>query len=480
MSLANRSIRGLLYVSLSTLTSILSGFVVGILMARLLSPKDFGVFALAMTIAQFVDLRSKFYLGPYFIRDQSAGWEAWNTLFSLETLLSGASLALVVAAAAGAALLQQFELAVCLAAVGVLGLAAPAISAINLSIEKEVLFGRVALIQTVVGLAQSLTALGAALIGWGLWSLLLGQAVNTALSLLLYLRAAPRRPRWQLDRRLAREYLTYGVKYGLVFVTASVVVVQFDTLIVGVLGGTAAAGFYDRAYRTSLWPALLVSAAMSRISLPTYSKLQSDPPRLRRAFGLALWLVLTLTMPLGLYIALTAPDLVAVLYTDKWLPAVPILQMLAAFAVLRPLWDDLISILLATGRPGQMARVVFYQALAMVLLAVPLTAWLGGVGTAAAVGGVFSLSAGFLLYFAHRHLQVNLWEAAGWPALCNLLALGAYLGLRPMITALHLPTLWQWVALTALWFSLYGAISLLLRGRNLLEQLRYLLRAARA
>ncbi|MBP7694589.1 MAG: oligosaccharide flippase family protein [Anaerolineales bacterium] len=480
MSLAGRSTRGALALSLSTAANIGIGFLGGIWLARLLAPNDFGTFAVATALSAFVNLRSILQLEQQFLRDADAGPAHLDTFFTLSLGLAGLSAAVLWVAAAVVAGLGRNDLAGCLLLFSGVGLLDPLTAALRLSLEKTISFGGIAAAQTVGGLVQFGATLLGALAGWGLGSLLAGLAASTLVNLAWYWRFAPRRPAVRLEGARMRAFLTYGIKYGLVYAVSAITLTQADNLLVGALSGTAALGYYDRAYRTSSWPTVLIAAALGRISLPTYAKLQDDPARLSRAVGLVLWLVLTLTTPLALYILLTAPDLVSVLYTDKWLAAVPILQVLAAFAILRPLWDDLISILLATGRPGQMARLVFYQAAGLVLLAVPLTWFYGALGTAVAVGGAFSISAGFLLIFARRHLRVNLWDTAGWPLVCNLLALGAFVSVRPYLPLEALPGLGRLAALAGLWFGLYGAASLTLRGRFILVQLRYLVRAARA
>ena len=404
MSLASRSVRGAMFLSASTISNILIGFVGGIALARLLAPNDFGTFGLATTLIAFVDIRNKLQLDQKYLRDQDESPNHFNTFFTLNLVLAGLSFLFLLVPAVGAAVLGRLDLAVCIMSLGLINLLDPVSATIRLSIEKQVAFGRVALIQSAANLTQFAMTFVAAVAGLQLWSLPLGFAAGTVLNLILFIRIAPRRPMLHLNRALARDFMAYGLKYGLVWAGSTIVLTQGDNLTVGVIGGTVALGFYDRAYRTSLWPTLLVSAALGRISLPTYSKLQDDLPRLGKAFALVLWTVLTLTTPIALLFLVTAPELVPVVYGEKWLPSVPILQLLAAFAMFRPLWDDLTSVLIATKRPGQMARLAFIQAAVMIVLILPLTWLFGGVGTAVSVGFAFMISAGFLLYFGRAHL----------------------------------------------------------------------------
>jgi O-antigen/teichoic acid export membrane protein len=474
MSLASRSTRGALFLGVSTFANILVGFLGGIILARLLEPNDFGTFALAITLYAFVDVRVKLQLEQKFLRDQDERVEFLNTFFTVNLGLAVLSFVMMFIAALGAVILSRPDLAVCLGIIGGLGLFDALSATIRLSIEKRVAFRAISFTQTLASLSQFGVTLLCAWLGWGLWSLLTGMVVGSFLTLIVFLRVAPRRPRVRLDRALGAEFIAYGIKYGWVYAVSAIVLTQFDNFIIGLLGGTFILGFYDRAYRTALWPTLLVSSALGRISLPTYSQLQDDPARLGKAFSMVLWTVLTLTTPLALVLLVTAPDLVVTLYGAKWLPSVPVLQVLAAFSMFRPLWDDMVSVLVATRRPGQMARLVFIQACVLITLAVPLTWFWGAVGTAASVGVAFLISAGFLLHFGKTVLHVNLMQSAVKPLLNSALALILFPGFTRILPLDAAPEWLRFFSLAGSILVLYALVSWMLSRHEIVERTRYI------
>jgi len=478
MSLASRAASSAVFLGASTVINIGIGFVSSIVLTRLLQPNDFGTFALAVTLFAFADIRVKLQLDQKFLRDQDDSAEYLNAYFTLNFALACVSLIVVSGAAVIAVILDRTDLGVCLFALSALNLIDPLTSTIRLSIEKKVAFRAISLIQLLAAVTLFVVTLITAWLGLGLWSLLLGTGASTLVSAGLFWRIAPRRPRWRVDMPLARAFLGYGLRYGLVYAVSAIILTQFDNFIIGLMMGTYALGFYDRAYRTSLWPTLLVSAALGRISLPAYSQLQNEPDRLSRAFSIVLWLVLTCATPIALLVLVTAPELVLFLYGEKWLPSVPILQVLAAFAVCRPLWDNLVSILVATKRPGQMARLAFIQAVVLIILAVPLTHLLGSVGTAMSVGVAFLISAVFLFYFGGKYLSVALLKNIGLPLFNNLSALIVYF----ILAALLLPSgLAPWFRLgveSVLYLGIYGIITLATSRQIVEERVRYISRLA--
>jgi len=479
MNLATRSIRSAAFLSLSTILNIIIGFIGGIALARLLNPNDFGTFALAVTINAFLDIRSKFLMEQKFLGNHAQQTSLYlDTFFTLGLGLNGLSFSVTLMIAIGVMTLNRSDLAAGLITLGLLNLFSPMSDAIRLSIEKEVAFKAVSIIQFSSNLAQFITNFIGAVAGLGWWSLLLGQAMGIFINLGLFLWIAPRRPRLHFNYHIARDFIIYGVKYGLVTVSSGTIITQFDNLIIGSVAGTQALGFYDRAYRTAQWPTLLVSAALGRISLPTYSKLQDNPLQLGKAFSMVLWVVLTLTAPISLCFLVTAPTLVPLLYGEKWIPVIPILQLLAAFATFRPLLDDTVSILVATHKQHQLSWLLFSQAVTLIILAPPLTWQFGATGTALSVGITFLISAIFLLYFGHNYLKINVWQAAGLPITNSLLTLAFYF----IITyTLHLENFNLPLRLmieVVTWFSLYSLISLVTSRQIILGNVRYILRTA--
>jgi PST family polysaccharide transporter len=480
MSLAARSVRGAAFLTASTLANVAIGFLGGIILARVLAPNDFGTYALAVTVYAFVDLRVKLQLEQKFLQEHDDRPAFFDTFVTLNLLLGGVSLALMLLAALAAwRLFGRPDLGLAMVAVSLASLLDSVSGSLRLASEKHIAFGRVAVFQTAVALAQFGATFLAALAGLGLWSLLLGLGLSALLNLVLFWTGAVRRPAWRLDPGLARAFLFYGLRYGVVFATASVVLTQFDTLAVGMLAGTAAAGYYDRAYRTAQWPTLLLSASLARVSLPAFSQVSDDPARLQRAFSLVLWVVVACAAPVALLFVVAAPDLVETLYGARWQPSAGILQGLAAFAMLRPLWDNLVAVLLAMRRSGLLVRLLAVQAAALVLLVLPLTYFFGGQGTAVAVSLAFLLSAGYLLHFGRSVMRIALYSTVVLPLVNCGLALALYFAVRGLLPFEDWPTVTRLGVTSMLLLGGYLLFSLATSGRMLLSQARYLWDALR-
>jgi PST family polysaccharide transporter len=220
---------------------------------------------------------------------------------------------------------------------------------------------------------------GAAGLAFGL---VIANAVATAT--ILYL--APMRPRPGWDRATAVELLRIGLPPALTSLLL-LAVVNVDSIVVSRVLGVGALGFYALAFNVANWPWNLLSISIRQVSLPAFSRLADDRDGLEDAFAHSLSLATGLAVLGGILIAALATPLVAILYGDKWLPAVVALQWLALLGALRVLLELCYDLLIAVGRAGAMIRVQVVWLVALAI-ALPLGAHLGGIAGVALAQGV--------------------------------------------------------------------------------------------
>ena len=133
-----------------------------------------------------------------------------------------------------------------------------------------------------------------------------------------------------------------------------------DDIVVGRLSGAAQLGLYSISSELGQMPGSELAAPLNRALMPTLAKMQGEPGRLRAAFGNFIGMVASLTVPAGVGLALVAADLIPLLLGSGWVAAVPIVQILALYGVLRSLFVSTVEVFLAmrTTRCHRRARVV--------------------------------------------------------------------------------------------------------------------------
>ncbi|MCI0477107.1 MAG: oligosaccharide flippase family protein [Anaerolineales bacterium] len=484
MSVAHRAVRGAAFVLVSSYANMAIGIVYGIIIARLLDPDHFGVFALAFFFFTLFDVRGKLGLEYAFVHRQPTTDELFATHFTLQIAASVVSLVLTTIFAAIIAQLNYpaatAPLMIALAGaliIEALGAAARA------ALEKELVFARSTVVVTGALVLSYVAAILLALAGFTYWALVGQVAVNALIGAIGFwwtYRRVTRGARlhFRLDRDIARWMLRFGAVMS-AGALATVLLLQFDNFLVGTFVGAAALGFYALAYKVAQWPTGLVTHIIGRVSLPTYAKLQNDPARLGKAFEMSLWLILTVALPLALALFVAAPDFLILLYGEKWLPSAILLRFLVGYSVLRPLLDDTGALFTASGKPERITTVLVVQAGTLIVVGIPLTLAFAAIGTAIAVGVAFVVGIALTYRFIARAIPIDLLRVFAPSVLAALVSIALYFVFTQAVNLNALPLIIRVIVKGGVAGGLYGAIIVLIERRAFFERVGYIARLAR-
>ena len=259
---------------------------------------------------------------------------------------------------------------------------------------------------------------------------------------------------------------------------ATIVTLQGDNYMVGTLVGAVTLGYYDRAYKVAQWPTGLVTHIVSRVALPTYAKLQDEAQLLGKAFGLTLWVILSVATPLALALFVSAPDFILLIFGEAWAPSAVLLRFLVGYSVLRPLLDDTGALLVATGHPKKVTQLAVAQAVALIVFALPLTVVYGATGTAIGVGLTFLSGVGLAYYFVSRVVRID-WQATFLsPLISVVVALGSYWLLAQFMDLNALPLLLRVIFKGGFVAGMF-MLTLTVFQRDTIDRLRYVWRLLR-
>jgi lipopolysaccharide exporter len=485
LPLAYRAVRGGTWVILSSYWTIGFGFLANILLTRLLSPEVFGGYALALFFVALFQLRSKLGLNYAFAQDPATNAESIGTFFFLEIALGLSSLLIVLVAAPILVALgyEQIVVVVCIVLTFV-NFTESFTSALGVTLDKTLHFKPMSAVQFIVFPLSYVPAFVLALNGGGVWSLVV-QAVSYSLmlqvsGLIIVTRYMPEiwSRRWRFSRARAKRYLRFGSITGLGIFSGSLMT-TLDNFYIGTFVGITALGYYDRAYRMAQWPALLFNSISTRVSFFTYARLQNDPQRLEKAVTMMLWLMTILALPIGLMLMVTAPDLLALLYGEKWLSSTPFLLLLAAYSIVRPLIENMGGLFIAIGKPQLTTKVTLFQIITLAVVGLPMTLAFGAIGTSLAVG--LALIVGIvLIYFSLRRIMsIQVLPLLGAPVLAAGLTIVGYLVIQYLADLNSVPLLWRTVFKVIYAGGAFYSLVLLIQFKPTLERLNYVRRLLR-
>ena len=321
----------------------------GVVLARILVPEDYGVYAVALVALMALLSVNELGVSLAIIR-----WpkDVSRIAPTVMTLAVGFSVALWIVTFFAAPLIADAlnaPAATAVLRVLTLSILIDALTAVPAALMTRDFMQRERMIVDSAGFViASATAIGLALAGQGAWSLvwsvLLGNIVNGAF-ILWY---APRNYRPGFNAPVARELLAFGLPLAL----ASLLVIALlnaGYVVVGAALGPASLGFYLLAFNLSTWPVNMFSTPARRISLPLFSRLHAGETEASAAFAPVCAMLLLVTLPACLLLAVFAEPLIRIVYSDKWLPAAQVLPWLMVLALTRVLGELAYDFLVALG-----------------------------------------------------------------------------------------------------------------------------------
>ncbi|MDG2520308.1 lipopolysaccharide biosynthesis protein [Caulobacter segnis] len=378
-----RAVGGVAVTGISQTIKMVVQFLSVVVLARLLSPDDFGVFAMVMPITAFVMMFQDLGLAQAVVTSASITPRQASTLFWVNV---GLSAVLAIALAASAPLIGAFYgepravgMAVALAAtVMIAGLGAQHMALLT----RHMRFSRMAMIDiagTILGFA---TAVVFALIRPSPWALFASVAVTMATSMIGAWLSADWRPGRPGPIREVGAMLRFGG--GLTgFNLTNFLARNIDKVLIGRTAGADALGLYDRAYKLLLWPLQQINAPLSRVMVPVLSRLRDEPGRYRHAYERTVRLILLAALPGVTFLILTADKLIATLMGDEWAAAAPIFMWLGLAGLHQPMTSTVGWLFISQQRTGEFARWGMINAVTSIAAFAAGLPW-GAIGVAAA------------------------------------------------------------------------------------------------
>ena len=364
--LKTRAIKSTAWLLTFRLGSQVISWAVSIVLARVLTPADYGLFAMALTVVASIELLRELGLGTAIIQRQDLTAEHLNTIFWIVGVMSAALVAaLWLGAGAAAAFYAEPRLTWMLRILGVTFLL-NVVGFIPYSLlTKDIDFRRRSMAAMVGVVASSIVALSLAYLGYGVWALIIGQLVNAAIFNAALVLAA----RWLPGLRLSFRGIGDIMKFGLRLAAVSAIGLCSpiaNRAIVGRFLGGPALGLFTMAETLAEAPHRISSAAIHQLSLPIFAKLQREEAELRKYFLTITKYLSLAAFPLQVGMALVASDLVVVLLTAKWSPMVELFQIFCVGNLFHILTLPPYPLLAARGRASTLLKLNAAAALVMV------------------------------------------------------------------------------------------------------------------
>jgi PST family polysaccharide transporter len=446
------ALRGLRWTSAQEWVQQGTSLVVLLVLARLLSPSDFGTVAIAGSIAAILSaLQNQGFATALVQRDQCDPLHLDSAYWATVAISAVLALLLLLAAPTLAGIYGEPVLAHILLVSSAI-LVVQAVAAVHrATLQRALQFRELAFISITSALSGAAVAIAFALAGYGLWSIVFQQATGAVVTAAMLWSLSRWRPRLRFSLQHLRELWRFGI-----YVLGSNLVIQvgkrIDALLLGYFLDTTAVGLYSVGRRVIQMINAVLMNALGSVTFPTFSRMQDDTKRLAGAVSSTIRMVGFVAFPTFLLAAALAPYIVQTFLGEKWLAGAPVLSLLALGAAIGSVQWIQMSAVLAKGRPDWRLGINI-AALGMGIVAVVLAYPFGIVAVAALLAArqliLFPVGAHLVSRLMPLRLGDTVRDLSGPLAAAIIAAATATLSSRAIASAAGATTLEAALALAA-------------------------------
>ncbi len=300
--------------------------VVQIVLARLLDPEAFGVLAILVVVINVADAVAQSGMGSALVQRSDVNADSYTTAFWLsEAVALVMYLVIFSTAPAISTFYKMPELVTYLRVMGLVLLTNSANSVQRSYLQKGMDFKSLFRTNTFAALASGLVGVGAALVGLGVWALVLQTMSLSIFACLALLRVVPWKPTFTFRRDQARSLFSYGWAMA----ATGIINVIYSGISELILGRTVSSGQLGLYSQGRKWPTAAISAgsnAIQNVMFPALAERKDNPDEFRHAMRRALVVGTYVMAPLSMCIAAMGEPLVLLLLGDKWRACVPVFQ----------------------------------------------------------------------------------------------------------------------------------------------------------
>ncbi len=390
LDLRRRTVAGIFWTFGSQLLVFGAQFGTLAVLARLLSEAEMGVATLAMAVSSFSLVFSGLGLSRALVQRAEPSAQDFTTGFWASVAFGAVGWGALAAAAPWLAEFYGEPVLGPLVQVSGAGLVLTALPQVHQARMERALRFRELGVANVFGFAvpYGVASIGAALLGAGVWSPVVGGLVGFVGQGVALARFEGWRPGWGLEVGSLRGMLGFGLGITGSSIVAFVID-NVDYFVLGRVLGAAELGLYTIAFQITAMPRSKVSSAVIKAAFPAFSKIQGDREKLNRAYIKMTSSVAFVTFPMMAGLFVVGGPFVEVVLGARWLAAVPALEILCGAGALMSVRATAGMALNAVGR----ADLGFYSNLVVLAVAVPLLLWMAPGGIASTAWAVLIVAA---------------------------------------------------------------------------------------
>ncbi|MBD8082330.1 lipopolysaccharide biosynthesis protein [Chryseobacterium sp. GCR10] len=452
-------------------------FLVTVILARIIAPADFGLIGMIMI---FVGVGTALFEGGLtnsLIRSNDLEDDDFSTVFIFNVLSSFIIYIILFFIAPFISNFYKQPILTDLLRVYSISFIISSFAAVhNTILVKQMKFRKIAVITFPAVILSGLSAVLMAFNNFGVWSLVYSALINAFFTTLILWFNADWKPKLIFNKEKFRLHFEYGNKM-MISSVLDIIFVNLYQIVIGKIYSATLLGYYTRANSLMMLPVTNISGALNKVAFPTFSQMQNDEQKLRSTYKKMMLMVIYTVTPVMVIMIVLGENLVVFLFTDKWLPVVPVFQILCVTGILYPLHLYNLIILQVKGKSGLFLYLeIIKKILAVVSLVISYFFGFYGLLWGQVIFSVLCLFIN--THYAGVFLKYNLWKQLQdlLPLFLVALIMGAVVYFVKNYFLTNLPDFWVLLLGTVTGLIFYIFLSAILKFSTFFEIKRILLK----
>lgn len=401
------AVKGISWMTLLRVLTRVLTFIRLAILGRLLTPTQFGFFGVASLLLSLLEILTETGINVFLVQEKKDIKEYINSAWGV-SIIRGILLSLVIVFSAPfvASFFKASEAYPIIALIAIVPFIRGFINPAIITYQKNLQFHKEFLLRFILFSTDVIVSVFFGLITRSAASFVYGLIASALLEVILSFLLIPVWPRLRFEYRKVTNVLYRGW-----WVTITGIFSYFadngDNIAVGKILGSASLGIYQVAYKFSTLPISEITHVVNQVVFPVYVKFSDDRKRLKGAFIKVTALSSLAAFAFGGLIFLLSEPIILLFMGDQWTAAIPAIQILAVYGVLRTIFGNFSPVFLSVGRQDYVAKMTFIRVVTLAVAIIPLVTIYGMVGAGYAM--LFSMLSEIpiILYFTAKTFTNN-------------------------------------------------------------------------
>lgn len=329
MTIKQEIIKGAFWTGVAKYSGIVISLVISAILARLISPSEFGTVAIVTVILNFMSMFATMGIFPAIIQRNDLTQGNLNSIFTF-SLISGATAMFILIGMSWSVADfygDQTLIYICwLLSINLFFTAANLVP--NALMSKNKRFKEIAIRTLILQIISGIISVAAAFAGFGVYALVISPIFSSIGILIYNMRFYPCRIDCKMDMRPVKSIFNFSA-FELMFEFVNYFSRNLDKLIIGKFLNMSALGYYDKSYRLMLLPMQNITSVINPVLQPVLTSLQNDGRQMAKKYNKLIHFIATLGFPLAIILYFNAYEMINIVYGNRWDAAIPTFKILA-------------------------------------------------------------------------------------------------------------------------------------------------------